>query len=109
VGIREHDSILRNKAFLPGMNSLEGRQFAITEQEVIDYANTDASKFAIAKVVIPKYIINHLDYSTNIDIKIFVNGVITVQPEQSELFHKSIIRIEIKERIGGDNEISGNC
>ena len=98
VGIRERESILKNKAFLPGMNSLEGRQFAFTEQEAIDYAITDASKVAVAKVEIPKYLLNNFDFSNNIDIKIFTNGVITVQPEENGLFNESIIRIEIKER-----------
>ena len=96
VGVRERESIGVNKAFLPGMNSLEGRQFAFTEQEVINYAITDASKIAVAKVVIPKDIINNFDFSDNIDIKIFINGVITVQPEENALFNKSILRIEIK-------------
>ena len=41
VGVRERKSICANKAFLSGMNSLEGRQFAFTEQEVINYAITD--------------------------------------------------------------------
>jgi len=100
VGLRERESICTNKAFLPGMNSLEGRQFAFTEQEVIDYAITDASKIAVAKVVIPKDILKNLDYSDKIDIKIFINGVITVQPEENELFNKSIIQIKIKEWIG---------
>lgn len=100
VGVRERESILLNKAFLPGMNSLEGRQFAFTEQEVIYYAMTDKSKISIAKVVIPKDILNNLDFSDNIDSRIFINGVITVQPEENELFNKSIIRMEIKEEIG---------
>jgi hypothetical protein len=103
VGVREHESICTNKAFLPGMNSLEGRQFAFTEQEVINYALTDESKVAVAKAVIPKDILKNLDFSNNIDSKIFTNGVITVQPEENELFNESIIRIEIteiKDRIG---------
>ena len=99
VGVRERESICINKAFLPGMNSLEGRQFAFTEQEVIHYAITDASKIAVAKAVIPKDILKNLDFSDNIDIKIFINGVITVHPEENGLFNESIIRIEMKERI----------
>jgi len=99
VGVRELESIFVNKAFLPGMNSLEGRQFAFTEHEVINYALTDSSKIAVAKAVIPKEILDNLDYSNHIDVKIFINGVVTVQPEENELFNESIIRIEIKEGI----------
>ena len=99
VGVRELRSIYKNRAFLPDMNSLEGRQFAFTKQEAINYAVTDPSKIAIAKAVIPKHIFENLDFSDNIDTKIFINGVVTVQPEESELFNGSILRIEIRERI----------
>ena len=99
VGVREHESIYKNKIFISGMNSLEGRQFAFTEKEVINYAATDKSKIAIAKVTIPEKILTNLDFSDNIDVNIFTNGVITVHPEENEFFIKSIIQIEIKERI----------
>ena len=61
---------------------------------MINYAVTDTSKIAIAKAVIPKKILMNLDFSNNIDVKIFTNGVITVHPEENKLFNKSIIRIE---------------
>ena len=99
VGVRELKSIYRNRAFLPGMNSLEGRQFAFTKQEAINYALTDSSKIAIAQAVIPEDILKNFDLSYNIDIKIFINGVVTVQPEENKLFNESILRIEIRERI----------
>ena len=97
AGVREFESIYKNKAFLSGGNSLEGRQFAFTEQEVINYAVTDSSKIAVVKITIPKNILKIFDFSDNIDTKIFINGVITVQPEENELFNKSILKIEIKE------------
>ena len=96
IGVRERASIYLNKAFLPEMNSLEGRQFAFTEQEAVNYALTDPSKIAVAKAVIPKNILENFDYSANIDIKIFINGVITVHPEKNRLFNESIIKIKIK-------------
>jgi len=99
AGVRELESINKNKSFLSGGNSLEGRQFAFTEQEVINYAVTDSSKIAVVKITIPKNILKKFDFSDNIDIKIFINGVITVQPEENELFNKSILKIEIKEGI----------
>jgi len=99
IGIREYNSIKENKAFLPGGNSLEGRQFAFTEAEVLEYADTDSSKIAVAKAVVPKSILEKLELSKNIDANIFINGVITVQPETSEFFNNAIINIEL-ERIG---------
>jgi hypothetical protein len=99
VGVREYASINENKAFYPGENSLEGRQFAFTEKEVLEYAATDSSKIAVAKAIIPKSIIGKLELSHNIDTNIFINGVVTVQPEMSDLFNGSVINIEL-ERIG---------
>jgi len=95
VGVREYESIQANGAFLPGGNSLEGRQFAFTETEALKYANTDLSKVAIVKVTIPKDVLTNLDFSKSIDPNIFNNWVVTVQPETNAIFNNSIIRIEI--------------
>ena len=100
IGVREFDSIVKNKAFLYGGNSLEGRQFALTEAEVLKYAATDASKVAVVKAVVPEAILKGLEHSRNIDANIFKNGVITVQPEVNSSFNKAIISIELKEGIG---------
>ena len=105
VGIREYDSIKKNKAFLPGANSLEGRQFAFTKSEVLEYAKTDTSKIIVVKATIPKKILKNLDFSDSIDTNIFINGVVTVQIEENNLFNESLINIEFLERISGNNEI----
>ena len=97
VGHREYESIKRNKAFLPGANSLEGRQFAFTKSEVLKYAETDPSKIAVVKVTVPKDILKSLDFSGAIDTNIFINGVVTVQPEESSLFNSSIVSIDFLE------------
>jgi len=108
VGIREYDSIKKNKAFLPGANSLEGRQFAFTKSEVLEYAKTDTSKIIVVKATIPKKILKNLDFSDSIDTNIFINGVVTVQIEENNLFNESLINIEFLERISGNNEIWSN-
>ena len=94
IGIREYQSIIENKAFVSGANSLEGRQFAFSESEALKYADTDFSKVVIVKATIPKDILNSFDFSKNIDPNIFKNGVITVQPESNTLFNQSLISIE---------------
>ena len=92
VGIREFKSVMESGKFLPGANSLEGRQFAYTLKEALKYAETDRAKVAVLKVTVPRDIIQNFDFSKNIDPHIFKNGVITVQSGiQSELFHQNLI------------------
>jgi hypothetical protein len=86
VGVREFDSIAKNKAFLPGGNSLEGRQFAFSFDEALKFADTDLSKVAIIRATVNKNAIPSFDFSKSIDPFIFKNGVITVQPgKQSQI------------------------
>jgi hypothetical protein len=73
---------------------MEGRQFAFTLQEALTYANTDVNKVAVLKATVERGVLPALDFSKTIDPHIFTNGVITVQPEQSELFHQALIGIE---------------
>ncbi len=85
---------MANKAFVPGANSLEGRQFAFTLEEALKYAENDLTKVAVIKVTVEESVIKGLDFSKSIDPHIFVNGVITVHlGEASALFHKAIVSI----------------
>jgi len=95
VGVREFESVMSSQKFLPGGNSLEGRQFAHTLDEALAFADTDVSKVAIVKVTIKGDALPMLDFSKNIDPHIFKNGVITVQPGmQSDVFHQSMIGLK---------------
>ena len=95
VGVREYDSIMKNQTFLPGANSLEGRQFALSFDEALKYADTDKSKVAIIKATVSKSALESFDFSKGIDPFIFKNGVYTVQPgEQSKILTESIQSIE---------------
>jgi RHS repeat-associated protein len=91
VGERELKSVMESGKFLPGGNSLEGRQFATTLEEALAYADTDASKVAIIEVSVDADVLEAIDFSESIDPFIFRNGVYTVQPGvQSDLFHAAI-------------------
>ncbi|WP_309708195.1 hypothetical protein [Armatimonas sp.] len=91
VGVREYQSVKGTGMFLPGANSLEGRQFACTLDEALAYANFDKGKVAILEARIDPNVLPHLDFSMNIDPFIFKNGVYTVQPgSQSDLFHEAL-------------------
>ncbi len=95
VGIRELDSIIKNKAFLPGANSLEGRQFALRLDEALKFADTDLSKVAIIKATVNQNALKSFDFSKTIDPSIFRNGVVTVQPgKQSQILKNSTQSIE---------------
>jgi RHS repeat-associated protein len=95
VGVREFDAVMSSGVFRAGGNSLEGRQFAFTMEEALDYARTDVSKVAILKADIDASALPAFDFSRNIDPFIFRNGVVTVQPGlQSEVFQKALNSIE---------------
>jgi hypothetical protein len=95
VGVREFNTVMRTGKFLPGANSLEGRQFAFTLEEALKYADTDLSKVAILKATVRREALPTLDFSKAIDPHIFNNGVVTIQPgAQSKVFHKMLIGIE---------------
>ena len=76
--MREFDAVKATGKFSPGGNSLEGRQFAFSLDEALNYASTDLSKSAVLKATVKKSALPHLDFSKNIDPHIFKNGVLTV-------------------------------
>jgi RHS repeat-associated protein len=95
VGVTEYNAIRETGQFLPGGRSLEGRQFAFSLAEALEYARTDPGKVAIMKATVRSEALKTLDFSRDIDPKIFRNGVITVQPgPQSEAFHDALLRID---------------
>jgi RHS repeat-associated protein len=95
VGEREFNSVMSTGKFLPGGNSLEGRQFAFSMEEALKYADTDVSKVAILKATVRQDAMPAFDFSKSIDPHIFKNGVVTVQPgAQSQIFHKNLVGVE---------------
>ncbi|RSM51477.1 sugar-binding protein [Actinoplanes sp. ATCC 53533] len=95
VGVREFQGVEATGGFHPGGNSLEGRQFAFTQDEALAYADWDSSKVAILKVTVQRSALAHFDFSRNIDVSIFRNGVVTVQPgRQNDIFHEALQGIQ---------------
>lgn len=93
--MREYDSVMSTKRFVPGGESLEGRQFARTLDEAIAYADTDVSRVAVLRVRVEGRALESIDFSTTIDPFIFRNGVYTVQPgSQSQIFHDGLRGID---------------
>jgi RHS repeat-associated protein len=94
VGVREFEDVAANQAFRAGGNSLEARQFALTLEDALAYANTDLSKVAILKATLPASLLSAFEFSRDIDVMIFRSGVITVQPELLPLLNDAILAIE---------------
>ncbi|MEO7003276.1 MAG: hypothetical protein ABI068_15795, partial [Ktedonobacterales bacterium] len=94
VGVREYQSITSTGGFQPGGNSLEARQFVLSQDEALAFAARDVSKVAVFRATIQASALDAFDFSTTIDTSIFPQGVVTVQPgEQSEIFHLALISI----------------
>jgi len=95
VGAREYEGVMKTGGFHPGGPSLEGRQFAFTQDEALKYAEWDKSKVAILKATVKRSALKHFDFSRDIDVSVFRNGVLTVQPgAQSDIFHAALTGIE---------------
>lgn len=89
--LREYDSIIKTGRFEPNANSLEGRQFALTQDEALAYADTAVSQVAILRATVEQSALDGIDFSTRIDPFIFRNGVFTMQPGvQSDAFHAGL-------------------
>jgi hypothetical protein len=82
VGVREFNSVMGSGKFLPGANSLEGRQFAFTMEEALKYAETDPGKVAILKATVRREALSAFDFSKSIP------------GAQSDLFHQMLVGIE---------------
>lgn len=92
VGVKEYDTVMSTGHFEPGGISMNARQFALTLDEAIGYANTDPAKVAILRATVNRSSVEGIaDFSTTIDPWIFRNGVYTVQPgTQSDIFHAGL-------------------
>ena len=92
VGVREYESVMSSGRFTPAANSLEGRQFALSMDDALAYANTDPAKVAILRATVNRSGVEGVaDFSKNNDPFIFSRGVYTVQPgAQSNSFHAAL-------------------
>jgi hypothetical protein len=95
VGVREFGAVTSSGKFLPGANSLEGRQISLKFDEALKYSDADVNKVAILKATVSRDALGAFDFSRSIDPFIFKNGVFTVQPGlQSDIFHAALRSIE---------------
>ena len=78
----------------PGGESLAAKQFGLTLDEALNFANKFPDIGAIVRVEIPQTTFNQLDFSTSIDPFIFSSGVVSAQPGfQQNLLNQTLISI----------------
>jgi filamentous hemagglutinin len=82
-------------AFRAAPGVFEGKQFGLTLEETLRFADTAPDTAAIIKATIPRSTFKQLQFSKTIDPFIFKSGVITAQPgAQINLLNSTIISIE---------------
>ncbi len=79
----------------PGGGSLAAKQFALSLDEAVTFANLYPELAAIIRAEIPQSTFSQLQFSSAIDLFIFRNGVVTVQPgTQLQLLNQTLIVVE---------------
>jgi hypothetical protein len=73
--------------------SLDGKQFGLRLDEVINLADHLPDTAAVIRVDVPRTIFNTLDH-TPVDSSILRSGSITVQPDMLNMFNGSILNLQ---------------
>lgn len=94
VGVKEFEDIMANQAFRLGQGSMEVKQFALAFEDALAFADIDLGAVAIIKATVPKALVEAFEFSRNIDVMIFKNGVITVREELLPMLNDALIAIE---------------
>jgi RHS repeat-associated protein len=95
VSPAEFDDVMRTGAFRAVPGAFEGKQFGLTLEETIQFADAAPDTGAILKATIPQSTFEQLQFSNTIDPFIFKSGVITAQPgAQMTLLNSTVISIE---------------
>lgn len=94
VGVREFNDVMARKVFQAAQDSMTSRQFGLTLEEALKFADGDPTKVAILKATVPESLLPELHFSKSIDPHIFKSGVITVYPEMQPLFNQSLKAVE---------------
>jgi hypothetical protein len=79
VSLGEFEDIAATGSLNLASGALEAKQFALTLDEALAFANLDRSAVAIIEVVIPQSTLEALEFSSTIDPFLFPSGVVTAQ------------------------------
>jgi RHS repeat-associated protein len=91
----EFNDIMSTGAFRAAPGAFEGKQFGLTLEETLNFADTAPDTAAIIKATIPQSTFKQLQFNNTIDPFIFKSGVITAQPgAQMNLLNSTVISIE---------------
>jgi hypothetical protein len=97
VSPAEFEDIVATGSFraAPGGGSMAAKQFGLSFEETLQFANRTPDAAAIIRAEIPMSTFQQLEFSRTIDPFIFRSGVITAQPgAQQQLLNQSIIMLE---------------
>jgi RHS repeat-associated protein len=79
----------------PGGRSLAGKQFTLSLEEALKFADQVPDAAAIIRLRVPRSTFNQLEFSQSIDPFIFRSGVVTAQPgAQQQLLNQTLITVE---------------
>ena len=95
VSPEEFDDIMKINGFRPSPTGLDGKQFGLDFDEILNLANQKTMKdtAAIIKVQIPRSIFNQLDH-TLVDKLFLKSGSVTVLEDMYSVFNESIKSIQ---------------
>jgi len=93
VGVAEYEQLIVGGKLAVGPSGFGGKQFALTLEEAIDFANQPLNReyVAVFKVVVDENVIKQLGhFSKTIDPFIFKNGVWTFAAEQMNALNQAV-------------------
>jgi hypothetical protein len=93
VGPDEYYDIMNTNMFRSGPNSLSGKQFGNSFEEILKLTNYLQDTSAIIRARVPISVYNQLDH-TRVDSFILKSGSVTVQPNKLNLFNNTLIGIK---------------
>ncbi|NLK96352.1 MAG: hypothetical protein GX275_14385 [Clostridiales bacterium] len=74
-------------------NGLQAKQFGLSFEETLEFAEKYSDIGAVIEVKLPKEVINELGDFTQVDNFIFKNGTVTIQADKLGEFNKAIEQI----------------
>ena len=95
VSPAEFNDIMSTGTFRSAPGAFEGKQFGLSLEETLGFANSVLDTAAIIRATIPQSTFGQLEFSNTIDPFIFKSGVVTARPgAQLKLLNSTVISIE---------------
>ena len=96
VGPKEFYEVMKTSKFTVVPNGLQAKQFGLSFEETLKFAEKYSDVGAIIEVKVPSNMLNKLADFTQVDKFIFKNGTVTIQADKLDEFNKIIQEITQK-------------